>query len=141
MWAAVSLVVSLGWLAGVGFCWPSTAGWGLAGLVGLAAVGAGTGAPPAGMLAAVAVALAGWDLHRFGTRLAEPQPAGERSSLRRLHLWRLAMVIALGLIVGGIGLETQVKLNLGWAIFWGVMLVASLSWAVTMLRRNNEPKR
>jgi hypothetical protein len=129
LWAGVGVaaVIGLLWLAGDwrGVGWmaePCLAGW-----VALAAFGAWIGLTSSWMLLGVVAALVAWDLAHFAARLraagATPPPA----ELARAHLRRLAIVAAVGLLLGGIALGIEIELTFGWALLAAALAVIGMS--------------
>ena len=128
LWGVGSaVIVGLLWLTGDWRGWDWTADTCLAGWVGLAAFGAWQELPAGWMLIGVVAALAAWDLAHFAAHLrgagAIPPPA----ELTRAHLRRLAIVVAAGLLLGGIALGIRVELTFGWALLAAALAIIGLS--------------
>jgi len=79
------------------------------------------------MLIGVVAALAAWDLGHFGVRLRAAGAILPPAELTRAHLRQLAIVIAAGLLLGGIALGIQVELTFGWALLAAALAIIGLS--------------
>ncbi len=123
LWALLGLC----WLIGQWRNWDWVISWGLVLFVGAAAFGVWLNAPGGWMLLSVLATLAAWDLAHFTARMRRAELGDEAAMLTTTHLRRLAMVIGLGLLLGGVALGVSVTLHLGWAIFLGLLAVIGLS--------------
>jgi hypothetical protein len=129
LWAGIGVDVAIGllWLAGDWRGWDWTADPCLTGWVGLAAFGAWQGLPAGWMLLGVVAALAAWDLGHFAMRLRSAGAITQPAELTRAHLHQLAIVVAAGLLLGGIALGIRVELTFGWAILIAALAVIGLN--------------
>ena len=136
--AALAVGVSLIWVLGVWLGWTWSANVGFVGLAGIAALGAGLGVSPVGMLVALIAALIAWDLHRFLFRLDSSDYVIDRSNLQKIHLRRLAIVAGVGLLLGILALSVQLQLGLGWVILMGLIVALGLNWVVGFVKRKEK---
>ena len=94
-------------------------------------------------------ALAAWDLDRFAGRLSSvgARPAAiegvggaddETHDLERRHLWRLAVVSGLGLVLSWAGQAIHFKLDLTVMLVLGFVAILGLSRAVRALVRESD---
>jgi hypothetical protein len=90
------------------------------------------------MLTGVVVALAAWDLHRFGQRLASAQYVVDADRMARSHVQRLAIVCGLGLLLASIGLYTRIRLRLGAALLLGILTILGIQRAVGLIRSERQ---
>jgi hypothetical protein len=129
LWDGVGVAVALGllWLAGDWRNWDWAADVCLAGWLGLAAFGTWQELPAGWMLIGVVAALATWDLGHFAVRLRAAGAILPPADLTRAHLRQLAIVIAAGLLLGGIALGIQVELTFGWALLAATLAIIGLS--------------
>ena len=123
----VAVAFGLLWLAGDWRSWDWAADVCLAGWVGLAALGTWQELPAGWMLIGVVAALATWDLGHFAVRLRAAGAILPPADLTRAHLRQLAIVIAAGLLLGGIALGIQVELTFGWALLAAALAIIGLS--------------
>jgi hypothetical protein len=136
--ALVALAVGAGWAGAhrLGRGWLSPLAFVV--LVGCAVVGLWRNMPPAGLVAAVAAALAAWDLDGFAAKLARFEPHPDQSLLVKNHLGRLLAVTGLGIILGEAALGLRLALGLGWLAGLGLLAVFILLQAVRLLGRETE---
>lgn len=139
-WMPALLIAGLGilWLVGQWRRWAWTTTFGLVSFIGLAAGGIWRALPPIWMLIGTVAALAAWDLARFLQRMEQVEQVGDRSTLSRAHLQRLLVVTGLGLLPGGLAAGAQLKLNFGWAVLLGFLMVVSLSWVIGSIKREKQ---
>ncbi len=169
-WVRGSFELAL-WASGLGLVWlaadfrapegrPFLDGLGLVGFCVLAADGVSLGLPGWVGLAAVLLALAGWDLARFCHRLRQvtaPQPAPDTSEagaaagappqeplvdappfdwaaaaarMERAHLARLGLALAGGLLLGGLALLVRIELTFIVALVVGIVAVYAIARVV-----------
>jgi hypothetical protein len=86
-------------------------------------------------LLTVLLALAAWDLGRFTFRLSDVPDAAAAARLERVHLLRLGLALAIGLVLGGLALLVRISLDFGWALLIGAAAVIALSRAARGLVR------
>ena len=136
LWLWTPLVVAMGllWLVGQWRDWDSWASVGLIFFVVAAAGGVGHDAAAGWLLGGTVAALIAWDLDHFSQHLNHAGHVENAAELRRTHLRRLFVVASLGLLLGGVALSIQLELNLGWALFWGLLAILSLSWLIGFSR-------
>jgi hypothetical protein len=138
-WIGAGAVVALGlfWLVGHQRQW-SLAGPGLIVFAGAAAFGVWQGVPAGWMLFGAVAALAAWDLDHFTRRLRQAAHIKDETQLRRNHLQRLVAVAGLGVVLAGLALSFQIKLNLGWAMLLGLLIIIGLSRAVAAINGKSD---
>jgi len=134
----LALIVSLIWLTGLWRGWEWSAYIGFVGLTGMAALSAGLGMSPSGVLVALIATLIAWDLHRFLFRLGSVDHVIDTSNLQRIHLRRLAIVAGVGMLLGILALIIELDLGIGWVILMGLIVALGLSWVVGFVRRNEK---
>jgi hypothetical protein len=129
LWAGVGVAAAIGllWLAGAWRGWDWVAEPCLAGWVGLAAFGVWQGLPAGWVLIGVIAALAAWDLSHFAAHLRSAGAIAPPTELMRAHLRRLAVVVAVGMLLGGIALGIRVELTFGWALLAAALAIIGLS--------------
>ena len=129
LWAGVGIaaVVGLLWLAGDWRGWDWVAEPCFAGSVALAAFGTWLGLAAGWMLLGVVAALAAWDLSHFAARLRSAGASAPPPELTRAHLRQLAIVVAAGVLLGGIALGSRVELSFGWALLAAALAIIGLS--------------
>ena len=101
---------------------------GLAGLVGLAAIGVWLALPAGGLVLVAATALVSWDLDQFLARLSWTNAATIEAAYLRHHLIHLAAVVGSGLALGWLALEIRFTLEFGSLLLLGGVLFFSLAW-------------
>ncbi|MFC1533290.1 hypothetical protein ACFL7M_08010 [Thermodesulfobacteriota bacterium] len=137
VWVILIIACGLFWLFGL------KAGWDWAGTTGLiffmAAITRGIflDLPSGWLLLSVVSALLAWDLHQFINRLEKAGRIEKRSEIERRHLKRIMIIAGLSLILGTVALLVELELGFGWMLFWGVLLVLSLSRLFDVLGREN----
>jgi hypothetical protein len=136
--AGIDVAIGLLWLAGDWRGWDWVAGLCLAGWVGLAALGVWQGLPAGWMLIGVVAALAAWDLGHFAARLRTAGTITRPAELTRAHLRQLAIVVAAGLLLGGIALGIRVELTFGWAILTAALAIIGLSSLIRSAGRKEQ---
>lgn len=138
IWVGALSAIGVGgvWLVGLWLNLALVNSGGLFAVAALAALGVYLQLPPIWPLLSVAGALAAWDLAEFAQRLAEiEEPFPGRSALKLAHRQRLALVIGLGLALGGLALTIQLPLRFGWAALLGLLLAVGLSWIMRVARQ------
>jgi hypothetical protein len=137
LWVAAPAIVCLGilWLAGHWRGWKWTAPLGLAGCTLLAAGGLWFNLGKGWMLVGLVAALAAWDLDYFLQRLRSVAQVKGAPDLERHHLFRLLVVVSLGLLLPVLALQVQVRLSLGVLMLLGLVAVLGLSQALRFLGR------
>lgn len=93
------------------------------------------GLPAIGMLLALVLALAAWDLDRFARRLRSADFVEHEPELVRAHLMRLGGVCGLGLLFGGAATAIRLDLGFWWTLFLALLAVIGLQQALRSLRR------
>lgn len=93
----------------------------------LAVIGLFQGLPGWAMLLEIVGVLPTWDLHLFEARLARIKRIESRTTLIRAHLERLAIITLLSLVLGGLGLGIDIRLNLITAVGLGSLAVFLLA--------------
>jgi hypothetical protein len=135
---AGALLLGLLWLIGQYRRWPQIASLGLAGFVGLAAVGIWQGVPAGWLFVSSVAALVAWDLAHFAQRLEQAEQVAAENRLVQDHLRQLAGVAGLGLLAGGVALTFQLELNLGWAMLLVVLVLIGLGRMLQAIRRASD---
>jgi hypothetical protein len=131
--AAVCVLVGLGWAYAASRRW--TWVYSLAWVLIVLGSGAGLimGLSPVLLLIAVALSLGAWDLSLFNQRLTAAIGVQEKKRLERQHLGRLAMVVAVGLLLGVIPLFLQFSLSFIWAVVIAVAVLFALNRVLAYL--------
>jgi len=109
----------------------------LAGFAGLAAVGLLLGVGAGWMLLAVIAALCAWDLEHFYGVLSHPAyaaSAARRRKAEKAHLGRLLAVLAVGLLLGALGLIAPARLTFLPALLLSLLALLGLSWILSFFR-------
>ena len=127
------------WLLGVWRGWGWTAPLGLGATVALAALGVWMGASGWGALVAVGAALAAWDLQRFLGRLRRAGRVDAEEALVEAHLKRLALVLSVGLGLGGLALSWPVRIGFWWTLLLSLVAVVGLHRALRLAHRMSPP--
>lgn len=135
--AALAVLLGLVWLIGQlrAAAWGPT--FGLVSFVATAAWGVGQQVGPGWLLAGVVAALAAWDLDRFTQRVRQAGMVADEAALTRQHLRRLAPVLAIGLLAGGLALGVTIELSFALILFLGLLVIFGLSRAIGVLRRRS----
>ncbi len=113
----------------------------LAGFASLAAAGVLWGVGAGWMLLAVVAALCAWDLEHLHERLSNPAYAGSaagRRAVENAHLARLLAVLAVGLLLGAVGLLAPARLAFLPALLLSLLALLGLSWVVSFFRAWSE---
>lgn len=137
-----SWVIAVG-LAVVGLLWLLRPPLGRAGVTSsgflifaiFAGYGAWVGLPAIGMLLALVLALAAWDLDRFAARLQGADFTPHEKTLVRSHLLRLSIVCGLGLLVGGAATAVRWELGFWWTLLLALLTAIGLRLVLISLRR------
>jgi len=136
--AIFSIAVGLLWLTALWRAWRPVIGLSVIIFVGIAALGTWLGVSAGWLLFGIVATLAGWDLGDFAHRFGQTEHVQGHAALQRIHLQRLAIVAGLGLLLGGIALSFELRLNMWWGIFLGVLVIVGLSQAIGRLRRESD---
>ncbi|MCS7062283.1 MAG: hypothetical protein RMN25_14150 [Anaerolineae bacterium] len=104
----------------------------LVGMAALAAFGVAQGISQAAALLACVFALTTWDIDRLVHRLSSVDHVEHRDTLIHGHLYQLAVVVGLGMIVGLI--SGALRLNISFGVVLGLGLLAL--WALSRLARS-----
>ena len=136
-WIAPVLVtlLTLLWLTGLNLGWGWSYDTGFLTLIVAAAWGLRWDTSPLWMSVVVVLALIGWDLSRFLTRVSA---TAQKEWLRRVqseHIRHLVLVLLVIIVVTAEGLTVQIPLNLGQSILLGFVLVMSLAWLLRAAQR------
>lgn len=115
------------WLAGREARRGESAMVGLVVFTALAVTGLFWDLPGWAMLLEIIGVLAAWDLQLFEARLAYAGRIESRTSLIRAHLERLAIIVLLSLVLGGLGLGIDLRLNLIAAVGLGSLAILLLA--------------
>jgi len=86
----------------------------------------------------VVLALAAWDLERFGARLRLADASPETRELERRHLWRLLAVSGLSLALAWAALGSRLKLDMAVALGLGFLAILGLSQVIRSLARESD---
>jgi len=138
-WPVTIFTVAAGllWLAALWRGWRPVIGLSIIIFVGLAVLGTWLKVSAGWLLFSLIATLASWDLGDFTHRFGQTEHMQGYAALQRIHLQRLAIVAGLGLLLGGIALNFELRLNMWWAIFLGVLVIIGLSQAIARLRRES----
>jgi hypothetical protein len=86
----------------------------------------------------VILALAAWDLERFGARLRLADTSPETRELERRHLWRLLAVSGLSLALAWAAMGSRLKLGMAVALGLGFLAILGLSQVIRALARESD---
>lgn len=138
-WPLAALALALGaiWLGGAWRGWRWAATLGLAGALGLGAVGALLRLPALALLTSACLALIAWDLDGFARRLAGASRAADADALTRAHVGRLLAVVAAAWALAAAAVSARVGLGFDWALLLGALAILGL-WRVMRWRRAGE---
>lgn len=138
-WFEVIIIALIGllWLTGRQCGWAWTVSLGFMLFVGAAAFGIWLELPSALMLCGTVATLAAWDLDGFSARLQRAKRIEGQQQLQRSHLWRLLIVSALGLLLGGVALGVRVEFGFWSALLLGILAILGLSRTIGFLRRES----
>jgi hypothetical protein len=139
-WAFTIFVIGAGllWLSALWRGWRLVISLSIIMVVGTAALGTWLEVSAGWLLFGVVATLAGWDLDDFSYRFGRTERGQGYATLQRIHLQRLAIVAGLGLLLGGIALSFELRLNMWWGLFLGALVVIGLSQAIGRLRRESD---
>ena len=133
-----SVMAGLLWLAALWQGWRPVIGLSVILFAGIAALGTWLGVTAGWLLFGIVAALTAWDLGDFAYQFGQTEHVQGYATLQRIHLQRLAIVAGLGLLLGGIALNFELRLNMWWGIFLGVLVIVGLSQAIGRLRRESD---
>lgn len=140
LWVAALLVVALGILWGIqqfrGQTGSSTAGLSVAVLA--AAAGSWLGVGAGWLLVAVVAALSAWDLDQFEQHLRQAGQVQGRAEMERRHLLRLALVDALGILLGIVALHVPVRISFLAALLLAAVLSLGAGELILYLRQGRQ---
>jgi hypothetical protein len=134
LWTPLIVVMGLLWLVGQ---WRNWDGWSSVGLIFFVVAAAGgvwRNVAAGWLLGGTVAALIAWDLDHFSQYLKHAGHVENAAKLKRTHLRRLLVVASLGLLLAGVALSIRLELNLGWALFLGLLAILSLSWIIGFAR-------
>jgi hypothetical protein len=86
----------------------------------------------------VVLALAAWDLERFGARLRLADTSQETRELERRHLRRLFAVSGLSLALAWAAMGSRLKLDMAVALALGLLAILGLSQVIRSLARESD---
>ena len=136
-WAVlVAAVMTVLWLVGLNREWRWSYDASFLTIAILSAWGVGRQITPAWMVAALVLALIGWDLSRFSARLRVAARTSHMRDLQLGHLRHLTLVLMIALAATIVGSSIQFQLNLGQTILLGFVLALSLRWLVRSMQRD-----
>ncbi len=121
--------------------WASPSGLGL--VVAAAAAGLWMGVGGEWMLGAVVAALGAWDLDQFERRLAEAGRVEGRPEMERRHLLRLGIALLLGLLLGTVALQGQLRFSFLAGLLLAALATLGIGELIVYLRQGTgiEPPR
>ncbi len=139
LWVGSVIILALGliWLVGQQRQVKWLVDLGLIAFIVMAAFGVWRGVGAGWMLFSTVVALAAWDLAHFARRLGQVDQVVAEARLRQAHLWQLLMTLGLGFVLGGVALSIQLKMELGWLIGLGLLVVVGLSRVLGLINKQN----
>jgi hypothetical protein len=132
------LVLAALWLAGVVRRWEGLGSLMLFAFVVAAGIGANLDQRALWTAPMVVLALAAWDLERFAARLRLAGADADTRELERRHLWRLAGVSGLSLLLTWSVLGVRLKLGMAVALGLGMLAILGLSQLVRALVRESD---
>lgn len=139
-WPAAPFLVGLGVLWGVGQVWEkagaSTAGLVLA--VSAAASGSWMGVGVGWLLVGTVAALSAWDLDQFEQHLRQAGQVQGRAEMERRHLLRLALAATVGILLGIVALQVQVRLSFLAALLLAAALALGAGELILYLRQGGK---
>jgi hypothetical protein len=98
-----------------------------------AAIGILVNGPPVLALICVLASLSAWDLDSFSRRIWMAADHEMEMTLYRNHMYRLAILNSLGLVLGVAVLFLRSELRLGYALLLGFLAILGLSQIITHL--------
>ena len=139
-WPLAALALALGatWLVGTWRGWPWAPALGLAGVLGLGAVGALLRLPALALLTGACLALIAWDLDGFARRVASASQVADADSLTRAHIRRLLAAVAAAWALGAAAVSARMRLGFDWALLLGLLALFSLWWVMRWRRAGEE---
>jgi hypothetical protein len=139
-WAWIPLVAAVAavWLLGLRRGWDWTGPGGLVCYTGMAAAGLLLDLQVGWMVLAMVSTLTAWDLDHFVRRLKRVDGVGPDRSLERRHLLRLLMVDGVGLLLGAIALQIEVRLTFATILLLVLLAAVGLGQAIRFLRRESD---
>ena len=87
------------------------------------------------MLFVLVSAISTWDLDSTMERFRQVKPEALQPGIENRHLLRLALVDAVGLLLGAIALIIRIRFSLGIGLILGLVLIMGISQIVLYLRR------
>jgi hypothetical protein len=131
--SVASIVFGILWIVGNELRRDDSAVAGLTVFTVLAVIGLFLELPALAMLIATTGSLVAWNLQLFESRLVRSGRINDRTTVVRIYLERLAIIAALSLVLGGIGLGVELQFNLVAAVGLGGLAVLLLA---RILRQN-----
>jgi hypothetical protein len=107
---------------------------GLVSLVGAAVFGLWLGLEAGWMVCGLVTALSAWDLDHFSRHLRQVEQVEKVHRLEAVHLWRLAAVDGVALLVAAVTLGIRVELGFSMALLLGGLAILGLSQMIGSLR-------
>jgi hypothetical protein len=126
------------WLLGFARRWDGLGSFMLFAFVVAAAVGVTLNERAIWAAPTVILALAAWDLERFGARLRLADSTAETRDLERRHLWRLLAVSGLSLLLAWAALGVRLKLGMAVALALGMLAILGLAQVIRSLARESD---
>jgi hypothetical protein len=133
---AIFIITAL-WIVGSWRAWRWSGQIGFFGLSLATVVGLLDGQALGAMYFSLILSLLAWDLGFLAQTLAEAE-SPEPTILIRTHIYRLLVVLSIGLILSSLTLNVQLQLAPSAAIFIGLFIIYGLSRAVRFLRRSSD---
>lgn len=134
------------WLLAAGAAWLFAqwqrlhwaASLGLLVFVGAAAYGLWAGLPASLMTLAAVGGLLGWDLAGLSHRLRLASPTDDVKKIEQMHMARVAVVSALGLVLAGVASVIRIRLSFELAVVLVLLAGIGLTQVVSWLQRRGE---
>jgi hypothetical protein len=135
--APVVTILGILWLVAVQREWQWVTTIALIGFVVGAAFAALKGFLPGLMLVVLVAVLSAWDLVSMLARFGRVKKEAVEGGIERRHLYRLAAVDGIGLLLGSAGLLLKLNLSFGVELLLGLVVAIGLSQLILYLRRSN----
>jgi hypothetical protein len=91
--------------------------------------------PPTWLVVGAFAALIGWDLVDFLWRLEYTGRIESEDKIVTQHLVRLIIIALGGFLLALFALRFQIKLNFGWVLGLGFLVILMIRWGVDLARR------
>jgi hypothetical protein len=140
LWGGVAAAVILGllWLVSLWRGWDGMADVCVPCYAGLVGWGVWSGLSPGWILVCVIAMLVAWDLNHFGRQLRNVELIVGAVEMVRDHLRWLAMVVGLGLLLGGISIGIRLQLGFGSTLLIAALGIISLTRIIRLAREQRE---